>query len=84
MIQPSFCNFDEILSFLPAFIENLPPFLPGNWTSMNVARGADGTPTCTIASKPFEAVTRIWHPKMVGVFGFKETGRFGAHVRIVE
>ena len=34
--------------------------------------------------KPLEAVTRIWHPKIFDVLRLKETGRFGACVRIVE
>ncbi|XMA20651.1 hypothetical protein WAI453_013442 [Rhynchosporium graminicola] len=51
---------------------------------MNVARSPDGTPTGTISSKPLEAVTRIWHPRTFDVLGLKETGRFGARVRIVE
>jgi hypothetical protein len=84
VVQPGVYDFDEILSFPPALLENLPPFPPGNWTSMNVAPRADGTLTCTISSKPLEAVTRIWHPKMFDVLGLKDTGRFGARVRIVE
>ena len=83
VVQPDVYDFDEILSFPPALLENLPPFPPGNWTSMNVARSAWGTLTCTISSKSLEAVTRSWHPKMFDVLGLKETGRFGARVRIV-
>jgi hypothetical protein len=84
VVEPGVYNFDKILSFPPALLANLQPLPPGNWTSMNVARSADGTPTCTISSKPLEAVTRIWHPKMIDVLGLKETGRFGARARIVE
>jgi tRNA A-37 threonylcarbamoyl transferase component Bud32 len=84
VVQPGVYDFDEILSFPPALLENLPSFPPGNWTSMNVTRNADGTPTYTISSKPLEAVTRIWHPKMVNILGLKEIGRFGARVRIIE
>jgi hypothetical protein len=72
LVQPGVYDFDEILSFSPALLENLPPFPPGNWTSMNVARSRDGTLTCTASSKPLEAVTRIWHPKLFDVLGLKE------------
>jgi len=84
VVQPGVYDFDEILSFPPALLENLPPFPPGNWTSMNVARSSNGTATCTVSSKPLEAVARIWHPEMIDVLGLKERGRFGARVRIVE
>lgn len=73
VVQPGVYDFDEILSFPP-----------GNWTSMNVTRSAGGTPTYTISSKPLEAVTRIWHPKIVNILGLKETSRLGARVRIIE
>jgi hypothetical protein len=84
VVQPGVYDFDEILSFPPALLENLPSFPPGNWTSMNVTRSAGGTPTYTISSKPLEAVTRIWHPKIVNILGLKETSRLGARVRIIE
>ncbi|KAH8812560.1 alpha-galactosidase A [Xylogone sp. PMI_703] len=84
VVQPGVYDFDEILSFPPALLENLPVFPPGDWTSMNVVRGADGTLTCSVSSKPLKAVTRIWHPKMIDVLWLKETGRFGARVRFVE
>lgn len=84
VVQPGVYDFDEILSFPPALLENLPNFPPGNWTSMTVSRSANGTPTYTICSRPLEAVTRIWHPKMVDILGLKETGHFGARVRVVE
>jgi len=84
VVQPGIYDFDEILSFPPALLENLPPCPPGNWTSMNIARSADGTPICTISSKLLEALARIWHPKMVDVLKLKEMGHFGARVCIVE
>lgn len=84
VVQPGLYDLDEVLSFPPALLENLPTFPPGNWTSMNVARGADGTPTRTTCSRPLAAVTRIWHPEKIDVLGLKETERFGARVRIFD
>jgi hypothetical protein len=82
VVQPGIYDFDEIL--FPTCSTRKSSALPtGNWTSMNVARSAWGTLTCTISSKSLEAVTRSWHPKMFDVLGLKETGRFGARVRIV-
>ena len=48
VVQPGVDDLEEILSFLPALFENLPPFPPGNWKSMNVTRSPDGTPICTV------------------------------------
>ncbi|KAL2070358.1 hypothetical protein VTL71DRAFT_13384 [Oculimacula yallundae] len=83
VVQPGVYDFDEILSFPPALLNTLPPFPPGNWTSMNITRQSDGSPTFTVSSAPLEAVTRIWHPELIDVLSLQETGRFGARVRIV-
>ena len=84
IVQPGVYDFDEILSFPPVLLENLPPLPSGSWTAMNVARSDNGTLIGTTSSKSLEAVTRIWHPERIDVLGLKETGRFGARVRIVE
>jgi hypothetical protein len=58
VVQPGVYDFDEYYLFPPALLENLPPFPSGNWISMNVTRSVDGILTCTISSRPLEAVTR--------------------------
>ncbi|PVH88873.1 alpha-galactosidase A [Cadophora sp. DSE1049] len=84
VVQPGVYDLDDVLSFPPALLSSLPPFPPGNWTSMNVYHGADGKPTYTVSSAPLKAVTRIWHPELIDILGLQETGRFGARVRLVE
>ncbi|KAH7336266.1 alpha-galactosidase A [Rhexocercosporidium sp. MPI-PUGE-AT-0058] len=84
VVQPGVYDFDEVLSFPPALLKNLPPFPSGNWTSMNVSRDKDGAPVYIVSSTPLKAVTRVWHPELVDILSLRETGRFGARVRIVE
>jgi len=50
---------------------------------MNIAHGADGSPTCTDSSKPWDRHQNM-APENIDVLRLKETGRFGVHVCIVE
>jgi hypothetical protein len=84
VVEPGiYDNNIEVLYFGPDLLENLPPFPPGNWTLVNVARGKDGTLSYTVSSKVFEGVTNIWHPKVIEVLELKQKGRFDFGVHIV-
>jgi hypothetical protein len=83
-VKPKVYDYSDILCFPPLLIDNLPPFPPGDWTTMTVGRDDRGSLTRSISFKPLAAVMTLWHPKQIDILTISRVRRFNLRTYEVE
>lgn len=76
-VKPNKYDYEDILCFPSSLIDNLPPFPPGDWTTMiDQPR--------SISFTPLVAVSNVWHPRRIDILSLNHALRFSFRTNEVE